>query len=317
MAQLRKQYSTAQIRNPLSIPSAEARRRKQKMTRMLFLLPAVCYMAFVYVLPIAYNLLISFQNYSLTTMANGNAEFIGLDNYIKILGNPLMINTIKNTALFVFFSILVQFSAGFALALYFNRRFPLSRFLRMILLLPWLLPLVVAATAFRWILSQTNGVLNEILLSLHLIGEPMGWLVTPGLALFSIILVNIWAGIPFNFVLLYSGLQDIPKDYYEAAKIDGASRIQTFLKITLPSLRHTIAVVLMLGFIYTMQVFDLVLGLTGGGPANSSQILSTLSYSFSFMDSNYGQGAAVGNLMLFVMMLFSLIYLRYGTKEDY
>jgi multiple sugar transport system permease protein len=215
---------------------------KRKLLRLSFLLPAFIYIAFVYILPIAYNLLISFQNYSLSTMVRGNAVFIGFNNYVDVLSNPVMGNTIRNTILFVFWSILVQFSCGLGLALYFNRGFPLSGWIRTILLLPWLLPLVVAATAFRWILSQTNGVLNEILLSLHLIQEPIGWLVTPGLALISIIMVNIWAGIPFNFVLLYSGLQEIPKEYYEAAKIDGASRLQIFFKITLPSLRSTIGI---------------------------------------------------------------------------
>jgi multiple sugar transport system permease protein len=289
--------------------------RKIGRIRILFLLPASVYMLLVYVLPVFYNLMISFQNYTLTTMVQGNAEFIGFNNYIHVFDHPVMLQAVRNTFVFTLCSIVFQFGIGLSLALYFNRKFPLSRFTRTFLLLPWLLPLIVASTSFRWMFSQTNGVINDVLLSLHWIQEPVGWLVTPGYALFAIIVTNIWAGIPFNLVLLYSGLQDIPKDYYEAGVIDGTTGWKAFWHITLPSLRPVIGIVLMLGFIYTMQVFDIVLAMTGGGPANTSQILSTFSYSLSFTESSFGQGAAVGNLMMLVMLLFSLIYLRYGTGE--
>lgn len=290
-----------------------ARRKTSKFRwrRLLFLAPALIYVIVIFVFPIVYNLLMSFQNYTIQSMVNGDAPFVGFANYIAVLTNSLMGHTIWNTLVFTIASVAIQFGAGLLLAIFFKRRFPLNQLLRTMLLIPWLLPLIVSATAFRWMFDQTNGIINQLLLDLHIIPHPIGWLLSPGMGLTALIITNIWVGIPFNLVLLYSGLQDIPEDYYEAGALDGANGWKAFWHITLPSLRPVIAIVLMLGLIYTLKVFDIVMVLTGGGPANSTQILSTWAYSLSFTDMSFGQGAAVGNIMIVISLCFSFVYLRF------
>jgi multiple sugar transport system permease protein len=151
---------------------------------------------------------------------------------------------------------------------------------------------------WKAILDQT-GVLNTLLEDLHLSsGAGIAWLVSPSLALFSVVIVNIWLGIPFNMVILYGGLQDIPTDLYEAAAIDGATGWRAFRNVTWPLLRPVVTVVIVLGFIYTVKVLDIVLVLTNGGPANATQTLATASYQLSFGIFNFGAGAAMGNVLV-------------------
>lgn len=287
------------------------RRRKFRWQRLLFLAPALLYVLVIFVFPVVYNLTMSFQSYTLQSMVNGDAPWIGWANYSAVFANPAMARTIQNTFLFTIGSVAVQFTFGLLLALFFKRKFPLNQWIRTLLLIPWLLPLIVSATAFRWMFDATNGIVNQMLLDIHLIQHPLGWLLSPSLGLTTIIITNIWVGIPFNLVLLYSGLQDIPDEYYEAGQIDGTTAWSAFWHITLPSLRPVMAIVLMLGLIYTLKVFDIIMVLTGGGPSNSTQILSTWAYSLSFTDMSFGQGAAVGNIMIVISLLFSFVYLRF------
>ena len=141
-------------------------------------------------------------------------------------------------------------------------------------------------------------------------------LTSSSLALFSVILVNIWIGIPFNTTILFGGLQDIDQELYEAAAIDGANGFQRFRKITWPLLRPVVNVVLILGVVYTVKVLDLILGLTGGGPANATQTLATQSYRLSFTEFNFGQGAALSTLLVVLSVIFAAIYLRANRKSN-
>jgi multiple sugar transport system permease protein len=284
--------------------------RATQRKRLLFLVPVVADVLLVFIYPLINNIRMGFQHYSIASFVNGTAPFVGLKNYIDIFHSPLMGQTVVNTVIFTIGSIAFQFTIGLMFALFFKRRFALSRLMRTLLLVPWLLPLIVSATAFRWMFDHTNGIINQFMLNLHLISKPLPWLIMPHLALLSVIITNIWVGIPFNMVLLYGGLMNIPDEFYEAASIDGASGIQSFWYIPIPVLREVIMIVLMLGLIYTLKVFDIIRVLTGGGPANSTQILSTWSYSLSFTDLSFGQGAAVGNVLMLVTLVFAIIYLR-------
>lgn len=264
----------------------------------------------VFLYPLLNNIRMGFQHYSIASFVNGTAPWVGLKNYVEVFTNPLMGKTVVNTIIFTVASIAFQFTIGLLFALYYKRRFALSQLLRTLLLIPWLLPLIVSATTFRWMFSHTNGIINQLLLDVHVIAHPLPWLIKPHLALFSVIVTNIWVGIPFNMVLLYGGLMSIPNELYEAASIDGATSLQSFFHITLPSLREVIMIDLMLGLIYTLKVFDIIKVVTGGGPANSTQILSTWSYALSFNNLAFGQGAAVGNVLILVTLVFAFIYLR-------
>ena len=155
-----------------------------------------------------------------------------------------------------------------------------------------------------------GGVINDLLMKLHIISAPVDWLVNGGTALGAVIAVNCWVGIPFNMLLLTTGLNNISTDVYEAASIDGATKRQQFFKITLPLLKPTIMSTLVLGFVLTFKVFDLVYVMTGGGPVDSTEVLSTYSYKLSFQQFQFGQGAAAACVLFVCLFIVALIYLK-------
>jgi multiple sugar transport system permease protein len=290
------------------------RRRGEDLTKLLFVLPAAIAMLALFGYPVVKNLVMSLQDYGLRTFFTGAAPFVGLDNYVTVVTDRLFSKALVNTALFTVGSIAFQFAIGLGLALFFRRKFPLSSLLRSLLLLPWLLPLIVSSATWRSILEQDNGILNRSLAGLGLIDDPVPWLNSPSVALIAVIGVNIWIGIPFNVTLLYSGLAEIPDELYEAGSLDGATGWKAFLHITMPNLRAVAGVVLVLGVVYTIKVLDIILGLTGGGPANATQTLATQSYERSFVDFRFGEGAALSNILIVVSLLFAIVYLR-GTRR--
>ena len=289
-------------------------RRRDLMVRYAFVLPAALSMLAFFGYPIVKNLVMSFQAYDFSTFFNGRAAFVGFENYAATLSDPIFVRALTNTGLFTIGSIVGQFVLGLGLALYFRRRFPLSGLLRSLLLLPWLLPMIVSAAVWRWILEQDNGALNRFLEGIGLISDPIPWLNSSDTALVAVIIVNIWLGIPFNVVLLYSGLQAIPEEIYEAGALDGATGARSFAHLTLPLLRPVVSVVLLLGVIYTIKVLDLIIGLTGGGPANATQTLATRSYEMSFVEFDFGQGAALSNILIVIALAFSIVYLRANAR---
>ena len=273
-------------------------------------MPVWAYMLCFYVYPLLSNVKMGFQNYTVSSFYTGSAPFVGFANYTAVFRDPQFASIVANTAAFTIGSLAFQFAIGLALAVFFRRIFPLNGVLRSLLLVPWLLPLVVSGTVWRWMMDYDSGVINQTLLHLHLISQPVPWLVSTKMSLIAVIVVNIWVGIPFNMVILYGGLQALPEQVFEAAAIDGASAWQRFTRITLPMLRPVILVVLTLGLIYTVKVFDVIMLVTQGGPANSSQTLTTYAYDLSFTQLQFGQGAAVGNLLILVAVVFAAIYLR-------
>ncbi|MDX3850147.1 sugar ABC transporter permease [Streptomyces sp. AK02-01A] len=307
----------------LPAPSAEATRnthrtrgRRASLARWFFVAPAVLYMLAFFGYPLIRNVVMSFQHYTPRTFFTGEAPFNGFDNWRGVFDNPLFTSSLWHTLVFTLGSLLGQFVLGLALAVFFSRTFRLSGLARAVLLLPWLVPMVVSAVVWRKLLDQDTGVLNTLLMNLHLTSSPVPWLSSPSAALFSAVLVNIWVGIPFNMVILYGGLQEIPRDLYEAASLDGAGPWRTFRSVTLPLLRPVITVVLVLGFMSTVKILDLILALTGGGPADSTQTLGTVTYQLSFQQLDFGQGAVVGNILILVSAVFAVFYLR-ANRSDF
>jgi multiple sugar transport system permease protein len=282
------------------------------LSRWLFVAPAILFVLVFFGYPIVQNTLMSFQNYTTATFYTGKAPWVGLANYADVFSNPLFASTLLNTGLFTVGSIVFQFGIGLGLALFFKRHFPLSGFLRSLLLLPWLLPLIASAAVWRWILDQGSGALNGFLSVFGV--APVPWLVSPGLALMAVIGVNIWLGIPFNTTILYSGLQSVPEELYEAASLDGAVGWRAFWHITWPSIRSVVSVVIVLGVVYTLKVVDIILGLTGGGPANSTETLATWAYQNSFVQFLFGNGAAISNVLIVIALVFAIFYLYINRK---
>ncbi|WP_330372891.1 sugar ABC transporter permease [Lacrimispora celerecrescens] len=183
-------------------------------------------------------------------------------------------------------------------------------------MISWMLPVTVTALVFKFMFAEGNGIINTILMSLHIIRKPIGWLLNGNTAMFGLIIANSWVGIPFNMLLLTTGLNNIPGDIYEAASIDGANSIQKFMRITIPLLKPTIMSVLVLGFVLTFKVFDLVYVMTGGGPVSATEVLSTYSYKLSFQLFHFGEGAAVANVLFVCLFFVALVYLRTISRDE-
>lgn len=291
-------------------------KRRYQLVGLAFLLPAVIFVAIFYIYPILLNVMISFEKYTARSFVTGEAPFIGFGNFNRLFSNPNFTVALQNTLLFTLGSLTFQFILGLGLALFFNQKFPLSGLLRSLFLLPWLAPILVSGAIWTRLFDLDYGVLNYFLRSLGIIQQPLAWLIDPHLAPISVLIANIWIGIPFNMVILYGGLQDIPNTLYEAAMIDGASAWQKFRYVSWPLLRPVSTVVLLLGLIYTLKVFDVIMSITRGGPANVSHTLNTWAYSLSFTSLDFGLGAAAGDILMLVVLIFGLLYLRYAAREE-
>jgi len=283
---------------------------KAQLAAWAFLTPMVIYMIAFYLWPLLRNLDLSFRDYTLGSFITGNAKFNGFDNYVKILTDPAFPTALRNTFLFVAASLLFQFSIGLALAVFFHRNFPLSTTLRALFLVPWLLPLLVSASVWAWMMNSDSGVINYFLQTIGL--HPIYWLTSPTWSLTAVTVANIWIGIPFNLVLLYAGLQAIPEEIHEAAAIDGASKSQAFWRVTFPLLRPVSAITLLLGLVYTLKVFDIIWVMSLGGPGNSSMTLAIWSYRLGFGGGSpqLGPAAAVGNVLIVIAFIFGIFYIR-------
>lgn len=305
MAVILMKMKTKQLRAPAKQPVG-----------YLFVLPALIFMVAFIGYPIVYNLILSIQNITVMTFNNPIKQWVGFQNYWEMLQDPLLQITMTNTLIYTISCIILQFSIGFAMALLFNRQFRTSKSIRGLIMVAWLMPMTVTGLLFKFIFSTNGGIINAFLISAHLISKPIEWLLQPGTAMLSLIITNTWIGIPFNMILMVTGLSTIPKDMYESAGIDGANKWQQFRHITVPLMKPAIEAVLILGFIYTFKVFDLVYVMTKGGPVNATEVLSTLSYRLSFTEFSFSKGAAVANILFVVLFFMSLGYLRLIKEEE-
>ncbi|MER5215765.1 sugar ABC transporter permease [Streptomyces sp. NPDC002838] len=299
-----------------SVPLRRRQRRRSQLTALAFVAPLIAYLAAFYVYPLYRNLDLSLRDYTVRSFVSGDAPFSGWDNFQKVLDDPTFGPAMRHTMVFTFVSIAFQYAIGLALAVFFNRHFRLAPTLRALFLIPWLLPLIVSASTWSWMLNSESGVVNYFL---HFFGvDAVGWLTSPDWALTSVIIANIWIGIPFNLVILYSGLQNIPSELYEAAALDGANGWQQFRRITFPLLRPVSAITLLLGLVYTLKVFDLIWIMTKGGPGDASSTLATWSYQLGFgtLLPKFGPGAAVGNILILIALVFGLLYIRVQRRQE-
>ena len=275
---------------------------------------ALFYLALFCAVPAVYLVVMSFQRVDMFDIMTFSRPFAGLHNYAAMLARGASHLVLRNTVLFVLFSVGLQLPIGFALALFFKGNFPGAGSIRGLLLAGWIMPGLVVGAIWKWIFAGDVGVLNAILHALHLPSQ-LFWLSDPHLSLLAVVIANVWLGIPFNMVLLSAGLAAIPAELYEAAAIDGAGPVRTFLRITLPSMRATIASVAALGVILTLQQFDLISGLTEGGPANTSNVAQFWAWQLSFQSYEIGVGSAVATTMLVVVAVVALIYV-WSTRSE-
>ena len=298
---------------PYRVPAR--RLRLLRSSRYLFIVPAIAYLAVLLFYPLGYTGYLSVFDVNAANFLNGTSQFVGLDNYAIFISSPAFVASLSITIVFTVGSLIFQHTIGFAFAVFFNRGFPLSGFLRAVMIVVWVLPAVVSASLWRWMFAGSFGLLNAFL-GLVGIQTSQAWLADPSTALGAVIVANIWIGIPFHMLLLYAGLQTIPTGLYEAASIDGASKWKQFTNITLPLMRPVILTTLLLGFVHTFKVFDVIYIMTGGGPANATDVLSINVYKQSFEYFQLGQGAAAANVLLIILLVLSIVYLWLRRKEE-
>lgn len=285
----------------------------------MFALPAVIYMLIFIGYPMIQNLILSLKDVDVYNFAQAeNQHFVGLQNFVELFTdkNSIMALSVKNTLIFTVGSIFFQFFIGFALALLFSKRFRGCSFFRGVAMISWLLPVTVAGLLFKFMFASSGGIVNQILMALHVINAPLDWLLQPKTAMIAIIIANIWIGIPFNMMLLITGLTTIPGEIYESASLDGANKIQTLFSITIPMIKPAIMSVLTLGFVYTFKVFDLVWVMTKGGPVNSTELVSTYAYRLSFEEFQFSKGAAAANILFLILLVVGCFYIKLINDEE-
>ncbi|WP_114854220.1 carbohydrate ABC transporter permease [Brachybacterium sp. YJGR34] len=300
-----------------SAPPARRRRRRWagRGAQYLFLLPALLFVLATTVYPLLYTVNLGFYDAPIQKFLRGTVEWVGLAQYRAALTDPALWTGLGTSLAYTLCTIGLMLVIGTALAMLFTRPFPGNKLLRSLLFLPYVLPSVVAANVWRWMLDGTNGLLNHVLVTLRIIPEPLFWLGSPVLALPAVILATAWTMIPFAMLLLIAGLQGIPRTTYEAAALDGAGAWASFRHVTVPLLRPVLAVVALLGFIYTFKTFDTIFVMTRGGPGDATTVLPILAYNEAFVNFDLGAGATVTTLLLVIPVLLAILYFRSTRTE--
>ena len=283
---------------------------------LLLALPAIIYITIFLVIPLLYNVWLSISNANGSNLITGDYHPTGLTNYEAVLASPGFWNGLKLSAIFTFASLALQFIIGYAMALFFRKPFPGNGIIRALLLVAWILPAVVTGTIFRWMFDSDFGVINYFLTSLHLVDKPILWLTNPTTAMVAVVIANLWVGMPFNMLLILSGLHTIDDGLYEAAEVDGAGPIRTFFSITEPLMRPVVFSLLLLGVINTYKVFDLIYTMTKGGPVEATTTLPIFTYLQTFKVFDFGNGAAASMLTMVLPLTLSWFYVRSLNKED-
>lgn len=277
-----------------------------------FVLPMVIIMVVLIFWPFINAILLSFTTRNIVTRTD---QFVGLRNYQLLWKDSEFRSAVSNTMVFTAISVACKSVIGMTIALLLNSRLPFRNVLSGLMLLPWIVPEVVTAMAWRSIFDPIFGGLNPILQGLGVIDRPRGWLSERGLAMPSVIAVNIWKGIPFYTLLLLAGLKAIDREQYEAAEVDGADALKRFRHITLPGLKYVILVTVLLSTISTFNTFGLVYLMTGGGPGGATRLYSILAYEKAIIGLRFGPGAAVALSLAPVLALFILVLARFMRHD--
>jgi multiple sugar transport system permease protein len=290
-------------------PRMRRARRRERLFGYLGLLPAMLVLAFVVAWPLVEAIRMSFFDiYLLTGFLK--ETFVGIQNYARFAQDQNAPTYLLNTLIYVVGGTVGQFVVAMSLALLLSGRVIFAAFWRGLAIIPWAMPITVTAMVWKWILNGQWGILNYVLVQMGILDEYVSWLSSPIWLWPSIIVVNVWAGFPFMFINLLSGVQGIPREIYEAGRIDGAGAGALFWRITLPLLRPVIAALVLLSVIVHLREFATLWVLTSGGPGIRSTTLSPLVYVTSFRYFRLGYGAALGVILMSVSLIFTVLYLR-------
>ncbi|TDD41505.1 sugar ABC transporter permease [Nonomuraea terrae] len=273
----------------------------------LCLLPGAVFVAVFTYYPVIRGAVIAFQRYNLFDLTS--TPFVGLENFRAVLGEDRFWTALRNTGTWVVVSLFFQFFLGFGLALLLRRHFRGRGLYQAWVFFPWAMSGFLIGLLWRWMFNGQFGVINDLLLKAGVIDERVGFLATPGWAMTSVIVANIWYGVTFFAIMIMAALQSVPKELYEAAAVDGAARLRQFWHVTLPHIRPTLALIVLLRIIWILNFPDLIYAMTGGGPAGGTDIITTFLIQ-QVAGGDYGRAGAVGLLVLGLLLSFSVFYLN-------
>ena len=270
-----------------------------------FIFPAILLLSVVTIYPIFYVFYLSLHR---KLLIFDISRFVGIENYMFLFRDDRFWNALKNTVYFTGISVSLELILGLSIAILLQRSFRLKGLVRALVLIPWAIPTVVSAKMWEWIYNTDFGILN------YIIGSKINWLGTPFLALNAAVFMDVWKTTPFVAILLVAGLQVIPQEMYQAAKVDGAGRWDTFKTITLPLLKPVILVVLLFRTLDAFRIFDAIYVLTGGGPANATETLSIYAYKVLFQTLQFGYGSTLSVVVFLCTGCMSVLYIKLLSK---
>lgn len=286
--------------------------KKNNWTAYLYILPLlILSFALVYYC-IINTVVVSFTDWDGMSDAY---QLIGLKNYAKMLADTVFWKSVVNNIFFFIGTVFIQALLGFFLAVLLKKKLPGSNLFKAIYFMPIAMATSIITAIFKIIMDPTNGALNQILRSLHMDSLAMSWLGDPKIALFSVIVVNIFQWMGFSMITYYAGLMSLPDDVYEAAKIDGAGFWRTMVSVTLPMVRGTTNVLIILGIVGSLKTFDLVKLLTGGGPGRATTVMNTYLYEKAFNNFDAGGAASIGVAILVIAMIMSFLQIKLGRED--
>jgi multiple sugar transport system permease protein len=287
--------------------------RRGRLLPYILIAPALALLAVFKFYPVAKAFYLSVLRYDLTEVMLTGPVFVGLSNFKEILvgeGSGRFWNALRNSLLWVGGSVGTQFFIGLAMALVLHQRFKGRGFFRAMVLCPWAISGVIISFIWGWMLHGQVGIINDLLIKLHLIRQPIAWLASPTTAMISVIMANSWKGSAFFAVTLLAALQSIPEELYEAAGMDGAGRLGRFRYITVPMIRDMIVLTTALRAIWTFNAVDLIYVMTGGGPVNATETLAVHIFMSFLRSLRLGYGSALAVVLFFILMVFTVVYFR-------
>lgn len=309
--------ASAEAREEVAAPPSRGPRRRRRLnTGYLFLAPAIVFVVLTVLYPLLYNISQSFFDVGLREVVSGGAEWVGLDNYRDQFGRDEFWHALRVSVIYSAATVALTYALGLGLALLFNRPFAGRNVMRALLLLAWILPTVVSANVWRWLLDGSYGLLNAALSAVGLLDSDVFWLGEPNTAVAAVTIATAWSFAPFAMILLSAGLQGISPNLYEAARIDGASAWQQFRSITMPVLRPVSLTAILLIFIFTFKTFDTIFLMTGGGPGGATEILPVYAYNEAFEFSRFDTAAVATTTLMVVPIVMSVVYFRALRSED-
>lgn len=288
------------------------KKKKNNFSAYAFLIPAGIIYLSVIIAPVFYSLYISLFKWN----GIGDMQFVGLNNYIKLFTNDkIFAIAMKNNLIWIALTIIVTMSVSLALAVLLNHKFRGRTFFRGFFYFPCVIAPIAVAIIWRWIYNPNIGFINQFFKTVG-IDYSQSWISDPKVSLFAIFAASLWQAVGQPMILFLAGLQSVSVDVLEAATIDGAGSVKKFLYVTVPLMKETFIIVIATLIVSAMKVFDVVQGLTAGGPGNSTQMLSTYMYSQTFQYNNVGTGTAVACVMVLMMMLVIVPYVSFTAKEN-